>query len=72
MGAGLGEYHIFGGLGEPREVANAIAFSLSSSASFITATELMVDGGYLALSAEGSGQESRFAVGAGRVHPPAM
>ena len=56
-----GKYHILGRLGEPGEVANAIAFLLSPSASFITATELMVDGGYLALSAEGSGQESRFA-----------
>jgi NAD(P)-dependent dehydrogenase (short-subunit alcohol dehydrogenase family) len=56
-----GKFHILGRLGEPGEVANAIAFLLSPSASFITATELMVDGGYLALSAEGSGQESRFA-----------
>ncbi len=56
-----GRYHILERLGEPEEVANAIIFLLSSSASFITATELMVDGGYLALSAEGLGDASRFA-----------
>ena len=56
-----GRYHILRRLGEPREVANAIIFLLSESASFITATELMVDGGYLALSAEGLGDDSRFA-----------
>jgi len=48
-------------LGEPSEVANAIAFLLSDSASFITAAELMVDGGYSALSAEGLGSQSVFA-----------
>jgi NAD(P)-dependent dehydrogenase (short-subunit alcohol dehydrogenase family) len=56
-----GKYHILGRLGEPEEVANAIVFLLSSAASFITATELMVDGGYSALSAEGAGDDSRFA-----------
>jgi NAD(P)-dependent dehydrogenase (short-subunit alcohol dehydrogenase family) len=56
-----GKYHILGRLGEPEEVANAIIFLLSSAASFITATELMVDGGYSALSAEGAGDASRFA-----------
>ena len=56
-----GKYHILRRLGEPREVASAITFLLSPSASFITATELLVDGGYLALSAEGMGDDSRFA-----------
>ncbi len=56
-----GNYHMLGRLGEPNEVASAITFLLSTAASFITATELMVDGGYLALSAEGSGDDSRFA-----------
>ena len=56
-----GRYHILGRLGEPEEVANAIIFLLSGAASFITATELMVDGGYSALSAEGAGDASRFA-----------
>lgn len=36
---------LLGRLGEPREVANAVAFLLSGQASYITATELVVDGG---------------------------
>ena len=36
------------GLGEPRDVANAVAFLLSDAAKFITGTALVVDGGYLA------------------------
>lgn len=32
-------------LGEPREVASAVAFLLSDLASYITASELVVDGG---------------------------
>jgi NAD(P)-dependent dehydrogenase (short-subunit alcohol dehydrogenase family) len=37
-----------GRLGEPAEVAEAIAFLASDSASFITGVVLPVDGGYLA------------------------
>jgi NAD(P)-dependent dehydrogenase (short-subunit alcohol dehydrogenase family) len=40
--------HPIGRLGEPREVAEAIAFLASDSASFITGVVLPVDGGYLA------------------------
>jgi NAD(P)-dependent dehydrogenase (short-subunit alcohol dehydrogenase family) len=36
------------GLGEPEDVANAVAFLLSDAARFITGTQLVVDGGYLA------------------------
>ena len=36
---------LLGRLGEPREVANAVAFLLSDQASYITAAELVVDGG---------------------------
>jgi NAD(P)-dependent dehydrogenase (short-subunit alcohol dehydrogenase family) len=56
-----GRYHMLRRLGEPREVAHAIVFLLSPEASFITGTELLVDGGYLGLSAEGLGESSRFA-----------
>ena len=35
-------------IGEAREVANAILFLASDEASFITATDLLVDGGYVA------------------------
>ncbi|PYT20201.1 MAG: short-chain dehydrogenase [Acidobacteria bacterium] len=40
--------HILNRLGEPREVANAALFLASDESSFITATHLMVDGGYTA------------------------
>jgi NAD(P)-dependent dehydrogenase (short-subunit alcohol dehydrogenase family) len=40
--------HLLGRVGTPREVANAILFLASDEASFITATSLLVDGGYLA------------------------
>lgn len=38
--------HMLARLGEPREVANAALFLASDEASFITAAQLMVDGGY--------------------------
>jgi NAD(P)-dependent dehydrogenase (short-subunit alcohol dehydrogenase family) len=39
--------HMMQRLGDPVEVANAILFLASDEASFITAAELMVDGGYI-------------------------
>jgi NAD(P)-dependent dehydrogenase (short-subunit alcohol dehydrogenase family) len=38
--------HMLNRLGEPREVADAALFLASDESSFITATHLMVDGGY--------------------------
>ena len=38
--------HMLNRLGDPREVANAALFLASDESSFITATHLMVDGGY--------------------------
>jgi NAD(P)-dependent dehydrogenase (short-subunit alcohol dehydrogenase family) len=38
--------HMLNRLGEPREVADAVLFLASGESSFITATHLMVDGGY--------------------------
>jgi NAD(P)-dependent dehydrogenase (short-subunit alcohol dehydrogenase family) len=56
-----GKYHMLRRLGEPREVARAILFLCSDDASFITATDLHVDGGYLGLGSEGLGESSAFA-----------
>jgi NAD(P)-dependent dehydrogenase (short-subunit alcohol dehydrogenase family) len=39
--------HPLGRLGEPQEIANAIAFLASDWASFITGAALLVDGGML-------------------------
>ena len=36
------------GIGDPYDVAHAVAFLLSDAARFITGTNLVVDGGYLA------------------------
>lgn len=44
--------------GEPAEVAAAIVFLCSKDASYITGTELGVDGGLLALGPEALGNES--------------
>jgi NAD(P)-dependent dehydrogenase (short-subunit alcohol dehydrogenase family) len=43
-----GPKHILNRVGQPNEVAYAILFLASDEASFITATHLMVDGGYIA------------------------
>jgi len=56
-----GQYHILRRLGEATEVADAVLFLSSSKASFITGTELFVDGGYNALGPEGLGDTSKFA-----------
>ncbi|MFT6645986.1 MAG: NAD(P)-dependent dehydrogenase (short-subunit alcohol dehydrogenase family), partial [Patiriisocius sp.] len=45
----LTERHPIGRLGEPEEVAKAILFLASDDASFITGTELVIDGGYTAV-----------------------
>lgn len=56
-----GSYAMLRRLGEPEEVAHATWFLLSDAASFITGTELAVDGGYLAMGPEGTGETAVFA-----------
>jgi NAD(P)-dependent dehydrogenase (short-subunit alcohol dehydrogenase family) len=47
-----GPFHLLGRVGEPEEVAEAVLFLCSSHASFITGTDLAVDGGYSAMGPE--------------------
>lgn len=56
-----GKFHMLRRCGDPSEVATAILFLLSEEASFITAADLPVDGGYQGLGSEGLGEYSTFA-----------
>jgi NAD(P)-dependent dehydrogenase (short-subunit alcohol dehydrogenase family) len=47
-----GAFHLLGRVGEPDEVAQGVLFLCSSHASFITGTDLAVDGGYSAMGPE--------------------
>ncbi len=47
-----GAFHLLGRVGDPAEVAEAVLFLCSSHASFITGTDLAVDGGYSAMGPE--------------------
>lgn len=45
-------FHLLGRVGDPAEVASAVLFLCSDEASFITGTDIRVDGGYTAMGPE--------------------
>src|ERR1700730_13523925 len=45
----MGPKHLLGRLGRPQEIAAAAVFLASDSASFVTGSDLLVDGGYTAI-----------------------
>lgn len=47
-----GPLHMLGRTGDPAEVGNAVVFLCSDKSSFITGTDLAVDGGYTAMGTE--------------------
>ena len=47
--AALAKQHPIGRVGKPEDIANGVVFLASEESSFITGTELVIDGGYLAV-----------------------
>ena len=56
-----GAYHMLGRCAEPVECAGPTLFLLSDDASFITGTDLPIDGGYLGMGPEGLGKTTVIA-----------
>jgi len=56
-----GRYHMFARMGHAVEMAGPALFLLSNDASFITGTDLPVDGGYNGMGPEGLGESSKIA-----------
>jgi NAD(P)-dependent dehydrogenase (short-subunit alcohol dehydrogenase family) len=50
------EFHPLGRIADPEEVAEAVRFLVSDRASFVTGSELLVDGGFSAIGATALGQ----------------
>ena len=57
----FGPHHMLNRTGEPEEVASAILFLCSDEASFITGTDLKVDGGYTSMGHDGPSGGIRYA-----------
>ena len=56
-----GSFHMTRRFAECSEIAAAICFLLSEDASFVTGSDMRVDGGYLSLGPEGLGEKSLYA-----------
>ncbi|MFA5863183.1 MAG: SDR family oxidoreductase [Phycisphaerae bacterium] len=56
-----GQYHMLERCGEPIECAGPVLFLLSDDASFVTAVDLPIDGGYQGMGPEGLGKTAVFA-----------
>jgi NAD(P)-dependent dehydrogenase (short-subunit alcohol dehydrogenase family) len=56
-----GQFHMLARMGHPIEIAGPVLFLLSNDASFVTGTDLAVDGGYEGLGPEGLGQNTKIA-----------
>jgi NAD(P)-dependent dehydrogenase (short-subunit alcohol dehydrogenase family) len=56
-----GQFHMLRRMGLPIEIAGPVLFLLSYDASFITGSDLPVDGGYNGLGPEGLGQNTKIA-----------
>jgi NAD(P)-dependent dehydrogenase (short-subunit alcohol dehydrogenase family) len=56
-----GQFHMLERCGDPVECAGPVLFLFSDDASFITAADLPIDGGYQGLGSEGLGKASVFA-----------
>jgi NAD(P)-dependent dehydrogenase (short-subunit alcohol dehydrogenase family) len=66
------EFQPLGRMADPEEIADAVMFLTSGRASFITGSDLVVDGGYLAIGPEAMGQAAAkvppFTAPGGRSH----
>ena len=56
-----GSFHMPRRFCETSEVASVISFLLSDDASYVTGSDIPVDGGYLSMTPEGFGEKSSFA-----------
>ncbi len=56
-----GKFHMTRRFCETSEIASGICFLLSDDASYITGTDLPIDGGYMSMGPEGLGENSSFA-----------